>query len=289
MTSVPLEMESGSDLVSARILMATDADGGRTVAFSGSGENPEDFFWFVDSVEGTYRTILLTGSSNNDAVRIDALLQAKLGSNRSRLGLILERLSERQLRRQDRLQRRPNPVVLRPVGFTVPQAPLIPEFRLAAFTQPLALELVPARQFYSYCSGEGYASIETLDPALITLTETVAWAEWEWDGTPYYYFETGGSCYANPETNPPSPIDPTHWTNDACTLTITANFFDATTYTQNSSHNYDFGNDNLRTSVYDTAAVWHQNEFAQYLTTHSDWGEFHEFIFGWAGWNSAYC
>ena len=68
---------------------------------------------------------------------------------------------------------------------------------------------------------------------------------------------------------------------DSCTGTHASDPFFSRHTTRNVSHNWDFGLDSISTWVSQTSEVRHDNGWARYVTSHSDWGEGHELIYGY--------
>ncbi len=281
LTPVALTALPESDVVLDSATYGLSADGqSRGVYFEGSGQAGNTFFWFVDPATFRYRTIGLTGDNEADALRIDAYEATIDGPDPDRLSNIRALLAELQrqwLEFENGNKPNPRRIVGTVAEFEGEEQGV--EFVLANSS--------PLKQSEWMCSGAGYASIITKDPPGFWLTETIAWAEWEWEWFAYDLY-TGGSCEAEPEGGwlPPPP---TTWYNESCDLEIRADFDGASTYTEGSYYNYDFQDDSLRTDVYQRARTWMYQGNARWSTTHVDSGEYSNLIRGVNGYNYAYC
>jgi hypothetical protein len=113
------------------------------------------------------------------------------------------------------------------------------------------------------------------------LVETSVYADWDYYGSGYE-FDTGGSCWANPDTGLSS------WQVESCYKYFDADLNAAWSIVNNLSSNEDFGGPGL-TYVDQEATVYQEGGDAAWEADWSDWGELSWLIYGWVLSSEASC
>lgn len=248
-TTVSLEPDSGTDSVLNSVTLSRHGDDFRALNMTGSlNAASQDFFWFVDTSAGTYRTFSMTWNIDADASRLHQFLSQKLPSSSS---ISLARMKQ-----------------------GVAAAYSMKLDQEADFTDRTAT--------YSYpvCWGGGRARIAAYDPLILKLVETDAWADWAYDGTGAYISRGGGYCWANPAVTFRGRVL-SHWFVDTCKGDLHATPYVSRSRTYNKSYNDDFLDPDERTWVLQKTSVYHNFGNASWTAVHTDWGEGSILIFGW--------
>ena len=211
-----------------------------------------DFFWVVDATNNTYSTIRMSWDINSDSQRIFNAVSAKLPQSSYTLARIKQAVAA---------------VHSLKLGLVADQ-----EDRNAGASFTANSD----DPDYPNCWGDASATIVTYDPVPIMLTYTTSYAHWYYPGNGTYISTGGGECWANPDSDAG-----TSWFVDSCKGTHSSDAFHSRHTTWNRSYNYDFGFDNLSTWVLQKSEVRHDNGWARYVTSHKDWGEGSELIYGY--------
>lgn len=258
---VALTPEGSTDKVLQSFTMS-NVEGHRVIHVGDQFRSTDkDFFWFVDTRTNTYGTINISWDVNADAERIQNALRAKLPQQTFSLDRFKQKVAEIH---------------------TLKLGIVADNQERSAGLNSSSSSVRPSDaghdddENYPNCWGNASATIVTYDPLVIMLTYTTSYAHWYYPGNGSYITTGGGECWANPDSDAG-----TSWFVDSCTGTDASDSFHSRYTTVNDSYNYDFGFDNVATWVSQKSEVRHDHGWARYVTSHKDWGEGHELIYGY--------